>query len=267
MSAGVTGSWREMEQVPIEVGVTHGAVVVVDSVIYLCGGYLDHHPGNASAFCLMYSHKQPIGSQWNYLPNLPEPRAGGAMHYLAERNSLLFSTGASRPDPLNPIHTVDHSDVWELSLTNMSAGWIPQTPLPYMSNHVGFTTVKYKGKNRYYVLGGQTGEDEFRGNHDELYEFDVTQNSWIKRRKMPQKRGHFSASTIPYGCGFLIVGGATNAGKTSNITYYSIETDSWSHVGNVPNRLNTPVCVITRGSLFCESGFLTKKFSWYQNII
>jgi Galactose oxidase, central domain len=266
MTAGTKGSWREMQEIPIEVGLTHGAYVVVGSSMYICGGYLDHHPGNSSAYCLRYDHRNPIGSQWSFFASLPGPRAGGGMHYIAERNSLLFATGASRPNASDPVYTLDHNDVWELSLSNMASGWIPRSPLPYMGNHVGYTSVVYNGKNRYYVLGGQKGEDEHKGNYDSLYEFDVSLNIWIKRANMPEKRGHFSSSVIPYGCGFLIVGGATNAGKSGNVTYYSVDTDSWSHIGILPRKLNTPVCRVYAGSLICESGLLYLNFSWYQQI-
>lgn len=73
------------------------------------------------------------------------------------------------------------------------------------------------------------------------------------------ERGHASSSTIPYGCGFLIMAGSTNSGKTNSIHYYNIETDVWYDIGNLPAKKNTPVCVIYPDAnggddwLLCES--------------
>lgn len=62
---------------------------------------------------------------------------------------------------------------------------------------------------------------------------------------MPMARGHASSSTLAYGCGFIIIGGALNGGvMTADISYYDIDTDTWTKIGDLPKEKNTPVCVI-----------------------
>jgi hypothetical protein len=102
------------------------------------------------------------------------------------------------------------------------------------------------------------------------------QQSWIRRKNMTFARGHASASTIAYGCGFLMIGGAINSGvsgteQTAIISYYGIDTDTWTDIGVLPKKINTPVCVIVpnvAGSdwVYCQTGSVSGSFSWKRKI-
>lgn len=269
--------WREMQDIPIDQGLTHGAFALntnlKNNVVYICGGYIGRHPGPATNICLQYNVTAPNSSQWSYLPSLPFNRSGAGMIYDAVSNSLLFTTGSSRPDSKNLIHTIDHNETWKLNLSNIKAGWILKTPIPYSANHVGSVTVNYKGiKERHYILGGQKSEDEKNSNLDNVYEWDNISEKWIQRKSMLFPRGHFSSSTVPYKqCGFIIAAGAINKfKKTNDVSYYNIETDTWYSIGTLPAGLNTPVCDIGADNYFyCETGNVVgaPKFSWRQQII
>lgn len=63
---------------------------------------------------------------------------------------------------------------------------------------------------RHFFLAGQRGEDEFEGNNDDNFEWDVASETWIRRKSMPLTRGHASSSTTPVDCGFIISGGSSN---------------------------------------------------------
>ena len=85
---------------------------------------------------------------------------------------------------------------------------------------------------------------------------------------MPFTRGHASSSTRAMGCGFIIAGGSTNEnGKTKDISFYDITTDTWTKIGELPNAINTPVCDIgVDGYLYCESGWPNGTFSHKRKI-
>jgi hypothetical protein len=132
------------------------------------------------------------------------------------------------------------------------------------------TTKDGSGKERHYAFGGQKKEDECNGNYALLYEYDAIANVWIRRQDMLIPRAHGSESTIPIGCGFLLVAGNSNGcAIISDVTYYNVATDTWTNIGNLPSSLNTPVCDINRNTdvMYCETGKIGAKNSYYRQII
>jgi N-acetylneuraminic acid mutarotase len=266
--------WREMDNIPVPEGLTHtGHVVVNCTKLYMCGGYVGNYtPYNPvpTSDCYQYNHKATAGTQWQKLPSLPGPRAGGSMHYDQNKNSLTFACGASRSDVKNASTTVDHNDVWELSLDNLAAGWQTKAPIPYMANHVGFTSVLYNGVQRHYTLGGQDRTDEPYGNKDSVFQYDSDKDLWTAVASMPYPRGHFASSTVSDndGWGFFIVGGAVNGKKSmADLHYYSIGEDKWYKIGELPSARNTPVCIMGPDNyLYCQGGNIAFKFSWRMQL-
>lgn len=264
----VSSTWRIMDKIPLSNGMTHCAFANKGNILYSCGGYVGKHPGPTTSTCLKYTHTNPSGKQWEYLPNLPEPRAGGGLVLDSISNTLLYGTGASRPNPITPMYTLDHSDVWELNLNDVSSGWQIKPIIPYKGNHIGSVTVQYKGMDRHYFVGGQLGEQEKSKNLNTMYEWIRSNTTWSKRTSLPIPRGHFSSSIIPYKeCGFIIVGGRTNEYQFSEITYYDIELNNWTKIGDLPYKLNTPVCDIINNMLYCQTGSIEQEFSWRRQII
>lgn len=261
-------TWRQMDDVPVP-GFHHAAYAVDGLIMYICGAYVGGIDNIIdSPVCLKYSHIAPIGQQWTRLPDLPSNRGGGGMNLIFETNSLVYATGASRKGRL----AADHNTTFELSLTNLTAGWSVRSSIPYKANHVSHVTAYYKGKPHYFVGGGQIEEKELDGNQADLVEWDVASSRWIRRSNMDLPRGHASSSTIAYGCGFLIIGGAVNGGsKTSDISYYAIDTNSWIKIGDLPAKINSPVCDIVSNLLgsdwvYCQSGYYWGSFSWRRRI-
>jgi hypothetical protein len=258
-----TAVWREMDEVPTDQGFSHAAYSIKGTVMFVCGAYVGPTPGPDSPICLQYDHSAPTGQQWDFLPELPDGRGGGSLHYLEETNSIMFSTGAIRGDG----KWEDMDNVWELSLDNIDAGWKDLPPIPYTGNHIGHVKATFNGRKRYFTIGGQHTSDEGDGNKVDNYEWDNIARKWIKHADMPYGRGHISASTVPYGCGFILAGGAINGEKkTSDVTYYGIDTDSYTSIGNLPIEVNTPVCdmvYLPSGKyLYCITGPFNTEFSW-----
>jgi hypothetical protein len=278
-------NWEPMDDIPMEnvytpwtttsSGITHGGFVIVKDVYYMCGGYVGGEPGAATNACFKYNHTilPGGGEQWSRLPNLPEERGGGGMVYDSGENALYFSAGAIRPNA-GGTYTVDQPDTWMLDLDdvedpNTVAEWKDLAPAKYTANHIGFVSAKDKaGMERHFFYGGQDGHGEYDGNYADLYEFLPSSNKWEARQSMPFARGHTSSSTVAIGCGFLIAGGAKNGGgKTSDVTFFDIDEDKWTKIGQLPDAINTPVCDITGDWLYCQSGHIDGNFSVRRKIM
>lgn len=164
---------------------------------------------------------------------------------MPQGNYLLFSGGAIRPK-VGSVDTDDYGTTWTLNLGQSGANWVQKATLPFAANHIGFTSGKDSNNVwHHYFMGGQVGENEQSGNNKNLYEWIPSSQQWVKKADMPVARGHASSSTRAYGCGFVTMAGSTNSGKTSDISYYNIDTNSWSKVGDMASKPNTPVCTIS----------------------
>lgn len=259
--------WRRMDDIPVPegVGITHAATAVVGTKFYMCGGYLGGNPGPETASCFVYDHSVEAGTtgQWSQLLDLPEGRAGGGMVYDRYCNALFFAGGAQRPEE-GLKYAIDYPDTWMLDLAHVESGWEAKPNATLVTNHVSHVTAKDSfGRERHYWAGGQRGEYEANANSNELYEWDALNELWINRAPMLLARGHATESTRAFGCGFIVAGGSTNEyGKISDISYYHIPTNTWTSIGNLPKAINTPVCDINDGFLYCETGRLKNKYSY-----
>jgi len=191
------------------------------------------------------------------------------MIYDTASNSLVFAGGAMRPWPGNP-HAEDYTHTWKLNLGNIEAGWETVSNIPFLANHMSYVTVLDAFSNeRHIFVAGQVGENEFTGNIVANYEYVVETDTWIKLKDMPFTRGHASESTRAMGCGFYIAAGSTNEyGKTKDISFYDIERDTWTKIGETRNALNTPVCDVSpaTGKMYCETGWAQGSFSTVRAI-
>jgi len=153
--------WRRMDDMPVELGVTHAATVVVGEKMYIAGGYLGGNSGHGGvgqeiADVLVYDHSvSPGNGQWSTLPSLPEGRAGGGMFYDSAANALLFGAGAVRPWEANRF-AIDKQETWMYSFNNPGAGWVSKADTLFHANHMSYTTaIDSFGKERHYFLAGQ----------------------------------------------------------------------------------------------------------------
>jgi hypothetical protein len=192
---------------------------------------------------------------------LPIGRAGGSLQYVASRNALFFTGGAERP---TLAEYVDFRNSWLYRLdAGLTGTWQPMQDMPFSANHMSYVTARdERGAARYFFLGGQLAENEGNGNIDTNYEWDAVRDVWTPRKKMLIPRGHASSSTLAISCGFIMVAGTTNgSGPTKEIHYYDIPSDTWTKIGESWFGVNTPVCGIGGGFLWCETGWSDARFS------
>ena len=153
--------WQRMDDMPIELGITHAATVVVGTKMYIAGGYLGGNSGHGGvgqeiADVLVYDHLvSPGNGQWSTLPSLPEGRSGGGMFYDSAANALVFGAGAVRPFEANRF-AIDKQETWMYSFDNPEAGWVSKADTQFHANHMSYTTaIDSFGKERHYFLAGQ----------------------------------------------------------------------------------------------------------------
>jgi hypothetical protein len=233
--------------------------------------FVGGHPGPHTDACFVYDHSIAPGTglQWKTFPSLPDGRSGGGLCYSKTRNALVYAGGAERPS--STVY-IDYPHTWMYLLGNhgtAAAGWKPMKDRPILSNHMSYVAAKDEaGRERLFYLGGQKAENEKTGNVADNYEYNATQNVWTQRRAMPVARGHASSSTRAISCGFLVAGGTTNRGKTKDISYYDIPSDTWTQVGLLPAVVNTPVCDVdfVNGYLYCETGLPLAQYSYRVRI-
>jgi Galactose oxidase, central domain len=240
-------------------------IAFVNNKMFTCGGFLaGTTPGYpAIQQCFMYTHGNVPGTQWVNITSLPDIRAGGAMFFDSIRNSIYYATGADIHAP-NPPRAVDWSTMWELSITNPSAGWIQKNPTPYAAGHVGFTSVKYQGIDRHYLMGGQQSHNTETGQFGHLFEYNSVSDTWTQKRSMLRNTTHIQSSVLPYKtCGLLVVGGKySNTHTTNDIVYYDIGTNTWTKIGGIPSTVSSTVCDLINDILYCQSGCIGCDFSW-----
>lgn len=167
-------------------------------------------------------------------------------------SSFAYLYCSVRPK-LGDSKSIDYFDTWTYNLAQGDHGvWARQDDIPYSGNHIMYARAyDAEGLERFFVMGGQEGENERNGNIDKMFEFvpskaKGTEQQWIQRASMAIKRGHANASTRAYGCGLIMVAGTTNkpTGKIDRIDYYDIPSNTWTQIGNLGEPENTPVCDI-----------------------
>ena len=239
-------SWRQMDDMPVEIGITHAAVVAIGMKLYMCGGYLGIRPGRQVASCFVYDQsKAPGNGQWSTFTNLPKGSAGAGMIFDGATRMLYYSGGGQRRTP-GSIDTTDVSFTWKISIDTPSSGWVRSTPFPFKANHLSaVTTTTTMGQERHFFVGGQIGENELDGNVGDMFEFLPSTERWIRRASLPSNRSHTTISTRAIGCGFIMAGGTLNSitekkNRTSEILYYDVPTNSWLTIGSIPLPGATP---------------------------
>ena len=277
-------TWIKMDNYPVPLGVTHAAEAFHRNKMYICGGY-NGYPGAAVADCFVYDRTRRPGRsnvpQYTRLPSLPEPRAGAGMVYDEEHDALIFVGGTRRNSTASKLVTLDTNDTFILRLKDTLAGWSRNAkPKPYSGNHISFVTVNdtcsatKHGIERHYFFGGQRGQNESLGNLNAVYEYNVSADVWTPRQFMPFGRGHTGTSSIPFGCGFILAGGAINTADgstkksvTDDISYYSSYNDTWVSIGKLPKPAKTPVCGIAsipkpigKRYMFCTTGYSSQTY-------
>ena len=263
-------SWRRMDDMPFPQGLTHLGIAVSGMKAYLCGGYVGGSLGTHAANCFIYDHSKLPGSgvQWSSFASLPMGgRSGGGMIYDTASNSLVYASGSQRPIS-GQRSAIDFVDTFVYSISNPNDGWVKKSDIPFHANHMNFVTaIDGSGKERHYFFGGQDADNEETGNTALMYEYVVSTDQWIQRASMPFPRGHSAAASRAVSCGFIVAGGRTNTGLTSDISYYNTVTNTWTTIGTLPTEVHTNVCIVHNEVLRCETAWAQGSFTAQRPLV
>lgn len=237
-----TGTWRRIADMPVQV--THAPAVVVDSEIWLVGGFVGNHPGPSTSDVWIYS---TAANTWRRGASLPQRRgAGGAG--LVGRTIYAFG-GVDRAAGSNEY--IDEAEHWALDLDAPNRGWQRRADLPLPRNHLGSGALD----GAVYAVSGQLGGDEASGNRREVHRYDPPTDRWTRVADLPVPRGHTTASVFPFQ-GRLVVMGGTRNGNTPapDVHAYDPGTNRWQALPSMPAGRKTPVAGVINGRFVVSTG-------------
>ncbi len=212
------GSWQQFVQMPLPV--THVDVSVVDAEIWLVGGFMGDHGGQATNKVQIYN---PAMNQWRYGPDLPVAHASGTTAQLGRK--VYVTHGSNHRGGINERHFV-------FDLDHPALGWKDLRPPPLSLNHVGVAVMRGK----IYTVGGQKCHDCFPSFHQSsLMEYDPEKDRWSYLDSMPQNRSHIEPSVFAMDGKLYVGGGNSDQGFKRDIIEYDPDSRQWRQVYYFPS--------------------------------
>ena len=138
-----------------------------------------------------------------------------------------------------PIYNVELLDLNTLQ-------WLTTHPLPKPS--VGMTSCVIK--NKWYLLGGTNFTEPVKGETGpKEYVFslaldeNIATNKWVQLPDTPL----YCCTAVPFGDHLMAVGGTdslTSRTYSASMFLYSLSTEKWVYVGNMPSARSQGTCVV-----------------------
>jgi len=250
----VRNTWTQLDDMPVTL--THVGQAIEGSNLWIAGGFVGDHPGDATTDVWKYD---AIANTWTRGPSLPAARGSGA---LAVRGRFLHFFGGL--PGAGSKATTEFGTQWILNLDNLTAGWRAAAALPTPRGH--FSAVSLNGK--VYAIGGQHLWDENTGVEDDVDVYDPATNRWTKAAPLPKPLSHTSSSTFVQNGRIVVVGGATSFFKTSADIYtYDPATNLWTLGGQLPSPRLTPVADAWGQQIVVSTGsggqLIANKDTWW----
>ncbi len=240
---------------PIPTPVTHMGGAVVGEEIWSVGGFVGNDPGPATNIVQIYN---TLTNTWRTGPSLPSVAAGGALTLNA--NKLHFFGGLEADRQTN---TGNH---YVLDLANSNVGWSTAAPLPNPRNHLSGVSIE----GIIYAIGGQFGHDGFVQDTKLLHAYDAATNQWTPLADLPFERSHFEPGTSVYNGKIIIVGGRQVNQFFDEVTQYDPQTNTWTEICKMPEKLLAPSAKIFNNRLIVSGGGIdgiinfSKSTRWLQ---
>lgn len=198
--------------------------------IWVAGGFVGISGGPAIAEVWRYD---TVNDTWTAFPNMPAPRASGAL--VIQGRNLHYISG------LGPDRQTDHPDHWVMNLDN-PIGWTAAAPIPRARNH--FQAVELHGL--IYAIGGLTGHD---GPHIDTNWVDVynpATDTWQALANLDVRRSHSESSTFVLNERIITMGGRSwdLPNPIDRVSQYNPQTDTWTNLRPLPVPLYVPTGVV-----------------------
>lgn len=233
-----TNSWSAGTSMPLPV--THGATALIDSEVWIIGGFSGDNPGTGTSRVQIYNVSRDT---WHEGPALPKVRAGGAAAYY--KGKLHFFGG------FYPDRQSNSGDHFVLDLSKVDKGWQNDTPMPNPRGHLSAALVNGK----IYAIGGQHGHDGKIVDQNSVHAYDPESKQWTEKQALPYRRSHFEPGTIVYDDQIVIVGGRRGTNYFyDRVTAYDPASDVWREIGKLPAEIVGPSSKIFNGQLVITNG-------------
>ena len=237
--------WASVRDMPEQL--THGAVAVDGTTIYIAGGFVGTHPGPQTNHVWKYD---TLSNTWSAGPPLPAARGAGAMVRLGRE--LHFFGGTERDLSNLNIYKRDAPEHWILNLDG-GTGWTAAAPMPNPRNHMAGAVLN----GLIYAIGGQHMGDEEAGDQADVESYDPATNTWTTRASMPRPVGHINSSTLVWNGRIVVIAGVTyHSQEIANVIEYDPASNAWTELTPIPGARQSPIAdlignqvVVTTGSL------------------
>lgn len=155
--------------------------------------------------------------QWSRYKNLPEVRFGGALAY---HNGYLYFFGGTTAD-----RNTASGKAWKLNTKSSSPTWTPIANLPRAADHMGHAVLDGK----VYAIGGEHDHGNSYVQHDDVFAYNPSTNTWTARAKMPLASSHFEGNVVTHDGKLWVFGGQVDAQLlTSQVRSYNPATNTWT---------------------------------------
>lgn len=232
-----TGQWTV--GAPMPVPVTHMGVARVGSDVWIVGGFEGDNPGVSTSKVQIYDTRK---DQWREGPELPFPRASGA---LVHADGKLYHFGGLLPDRQTNV-----DEHWVLNLNDPGAGWRQKAALPEARNHLGGVGLN----GNIYAVGGQFGHDGAHNDVGYVHVYHPKDDQWTRLADLPVGLSHFEAGIFTFENRIYVVAGESNSRAQDTIYYYDPKSDTWEEFGLLPESLIAPGARIYGNRLLVLNG-------------
>lgn len=182
-------------------------------------------------------------NKWTKFVSLPAARFGGA---LAHVNGKLYFFGGTSSD-----RTTSQRDHWMLDLSNTAAGWVSKAPLPFAGDHLSHVVLD----GLIYSIGGEHDHGKTYVQHDYMFAYNPSTNSWSRKANLPTPSSHFEGGTVVLNSKiFAISGQIDHEALTSEVRAYDPATNTWSLYSNFPEKRKGPAAGVYNGKIYFSGG-------------
>lgn len=220
---------------------SHVQAATEGQYVWLAGGFMGKHPGKPTKQVWRYD---TVADTWTRGPDLPSPRAGGAL--IKQGPTLHYFGGLSRDRNTNK------KQHWTLDLDN-PVSWRTATTLPDARVHLNGVSVG----SMIFAIGGQFRHDTNPVDVNLLHGFNTSTGKWVPLGNLPTPRSHFEQAIVKMRGKIVIIGGRNNqAGEAAvdRVTMYDPAKNEWSELGTLPTPLLAPVAAYINGQLIVTYG-------------
>ncbi len=252
-----TDSWDKRKKMPVPGH--HLMMTEYKGKIYMFGGYDRDNS-------LDFFHWRVLDNSWEYTPEtdswkalapLPGGGRGAGEAVLVDGKIYVIGGGAPVPGETDPVLYPDrpHAVVGRVEVYDVEAGtWETKATMTTARNHFHASAVGGK----IYVMGGRLGSTYVRNltNTDIVQEYDVANDSWATRKRMPTARSGVAGTSYK---GKVYVAGGEYQNEKIVAAFRAFEVydpakNSWSDAPSMPIPRHGPTGLLVGNHFYVIGG-------------